>query len=465
VGVVAAAYRPFADFAAWGDIALTPLWNDFAERLETAKASADDAAVAHAIEVAARSAALETGAIEGLYGTSRGVTRTVALQGAMWEAALDELGADVRGHFEAQLAAFDLVLDAATSATPLSEVWLRSLHAQVTANQHSYRVLTEAAGWQDRELEHGVYKSDPNHVTLADGSLHVYAPPSETASEMHRLMLELRSEAFAAAAPATQAAFAHHALTVVHPFPDGNGRTARALASVFLYRSVGIPLVIFSDQQEPYWDALAAADAGDVRTFVDFVEDRALDTMALVADRLRDAAGPLERRGSRFRSMLASHGGLSHGEVESVGQRLFQRLQAVTSEAVSRASLPEDVSTQTTSFAGGYECDFGGPYTTLQSGGRFVLNFRSSTPVEVASEATPIIGVATEVGNRFAFVVIDANRPASPPLRLRVSDLHPQFTAAADELISGWVTSTVHAALDELERGFEQQLRGRGFAR
>ncbi len=52
-----------------------------------------------------RSAAIETGAIEGLYTTPRGVTLTVAMQGATWQASLHEIGPDVQGHFEAQLAA------------------------------------------------------------------------------------------------------------------------------------------------------------------------------------------------------------------------------------------------------------------------------------------------------------------------------------------------------------------------
>lgn len=55
--------------------------------------------------------------------------------------------------------------------------------------------------------------------------------------------------AFASSHPVVQAAYVHHALAAVHPFAEGNGRVARALASVFLYRGVDVPLVVFSDQQ------------------------------------------------------------------------------------------------------------------------------------------------------------------------------------------------------------------------
>ena len=278
-----------------------------------------------------RSAALETGAIEGLYVTTRGVTRIVALQGALWEAELDKLGVDVRGHFEAQLSAFDLVLDAATRQEPISEAWLRQLHATVCAAQATHKVWTDL-GWQDHDLPHGEYKISPNSVTLVDGGTHWYAPVADVPIEMHRLMEEMRSETFQSAHCVLQAAFAHHALTAIHPFADGNGRTARALASVFLYRDAGIPLVIFSDQQERYWDALAAADEARPDTFVNFIDERATDTMALVTDRLREARTPLDRQLATVRSRFRAHGGLSHAEVQAVAQRLEQHVRHAFSE-------------------------------------------------------------------------------------------------------------------------------------
>lgn len=111
---------------------------------------------------------------------------------------------------------------------------------------------------------------------------------------MGRLVEQFTSEAFNKRTPVVQAAYAHHAFTAIHPFSDGNGRVARALASAFLYRAVGVPLVIFSDQQERYWDALRAADAEDRKPIIRFIEDRALDTMGLVAARLREATSRWE---------------------------------------------------------------------------------------------------------------------------------------------------------------------------
>ena len=239
-GPSSAAYQPFAPFSEWQYFGQQAVWLEFKKALNFASESASPEDLDAALEVAVRSAALETGAIEGLYATSRGVTRTVALQGAMWELELDKLGSDVRGHFEAQFAAFDLVLDAATRRLPITEAWLRALQAEVCGAQATYETLTDA-GKQQQRLPHGEYKTSRNNVTQQDGTIHWYASVHDVPAEMHRLVTEMGSNAFQDAHAAVQAAFAHHALTAVHPFADGNGRTARALASVFLYRSAGVP--------------------------------------------------------------------------------------------------------------------------------------------------------------------------------------------------------------------------------
>jgi Fic family protein len=88
---------------------------------------------------------------------------------------------------------------------------------------------------------------------------------------MDRLVSELNSEAFAAAHPAVQSAFAHHALVAVHPFQDGNGRTARALSAIYTLRAHRIAPLMLTEFDAEYVPALRRADADDYLPFVDFI--------------------------------------------------------------------------------------------------------------------------------------------------------------------------------------------------
>lgn len=450
-------YKPFATFEVWQDLAVGSAWGEYLSALTEVRQLADPSDVDRAVEVALRSAALETGAIEGLYATTRGVTRAVALQGALWEGELDKLGPDVRGHFEAQLTAFDLVLDSATKKFPISEKWIRDLHACVTAAQSTYKVWTDM-GWQQRSLHHGEYKVEPNNVTLEDGTTHWYAAVADVPPEMQRLQEQMRSVSFEVAHPVIQAAYAHHALTAIHPFSDGNGRTARALASVFLYRAAGVPLVIFSDQDLPYRDALAVADQGDPHPFLTFIDDRAIDSMALVTSRLREAKASLEARADKLQRLFKSHGDLTHAQVTAVALRISEAIHADLTRLLGESIPQGDASLGLIPKSGA--CSFwDNPYHSLPSGGAFTLQVNCWQPVQVTVEITPWVGVANDLTNAFTFMVIDANRQATRPLKLRIRDLNPQMTQAATSLIEGWARINADSLLSEFHRAIEASLK------
>ncbi len=115
-------YRGFPDFSAWGELSAedAALWSRVAARLEERRRTASPESLKNAVEVAVRAAALDTGAIEGLYSVDRGFTMTVAVQGLAWQQMIEERGAGVRELFEAQLAAYELVLDAVTRDRPIT---------------------------------------------------------------------------------------------------------------------------------------------------------------------------------------------------------------------------------------------------------------------------------------------------------------------------------------------------------
>lgn len=319
-----AAYKPFPTFKEWASSTFvdTVRWDRYNAALEN-RANSSAEALKQAREVVKRAAALDTGAIEGLYEVDRGFTFTVALETAAWEVELAKKGDNVRPLFEAQLHAYDYVLDLATKAEPVSEAAIRTLHEVVCGAQATYRVMT-AIGPQEQELVKGRYKVLPNHVRTRDGVDHSYAPVDVTPAEMQRLVEEMRTEAFLAAHPVIQAAYAHYGLVVVHPFADGNGRLARALASAFTYRAISMPIMILSEHKNTYLDALEAADTGGYQSFVDFMLARSLDTLKLINESFLGALSPTVDEGlAAINRLFVTRGGYSQGEVDDAGKQLM----------------------------------------------------------------------------------------------------------------------------------------------
>lgn len=340
VRVLDSAYKPSPPFSEWASHTSvdTTRWDRYKAEIE-ARPEQTSAALKRAREVVKRAAAIDTGAIEGLYEVDRGFTFTIAFEAAAWELELAKKGENVRSLFEAQLHAYDYVLDLATNAEPITEAAIRKLHEVVCAAQ-AYRVIT-AIGPQEQELVKGPYKVLPNHVRTRDGVDHSYAPVDVTPAEMARLVAEMRTDAFLAAHPVFQAAYAHYGLVVIHPFADGNGRVARALASAFTYRAILMPIMILSEHKSSYLDSLEAADLGGYQTFVDFMLGRVLDTMLLVDESFRSTLAPTaEESAAALNSLYVTKGGYTQGQVDESGNQLLQIISAeISALAAAKSTL------------------------------------------------------------------------------------------------------------------------------
>lgn len=76
------------------------------------------------------------------------------------------------------------------------------------------------------------------------------------------------------------AALAHFRLVHIHPFTDGNGRTARLLMNLILMREGYPPAIIRREERLAYYAALDEAHAGNTEAFVALVAEaveRSLD--------------------------------------------------------------------------------------------------------------------------------------------------------------------------------------------
>lgn len=147
-------------------------------------------------------------------------------------------------------------------------------------NSEIFRRIHEsvmARAWTSRA---GLYRDREVWLTDARTGEQVYLPPAPDAVPelVDELAAWLQSEG-AGLSPLVAAALAHVWLAAVHPFRDGNGRTARITASLVMYRG-GFRVPQFTSLEE-WWGAHSAdyyaafeclgrqwSDAADVTPFV-----------------------------------------------------------------------------------------------------------------------------------------------------------------------------------------------------
>ena len=109
----------------------------------------------------------------------------------------------------------------------------------------------------------GQYKRQPNHVRTATGELHRFAEPEETPARMEEWTRDFRRDLERTAHPLPLLlAESHWGFLRIHPFDDGNGRTARLLANYILLRKDLPPIVIKSEDRDRYIGALQNVDLG-----------------------------------------------------------------------------------------------------------------------------------------------------------------------------------------------------------
>jgi len=451
-------YQPFPDISAWTAVPFDPTtYDQYAALLEQARAEATEEAREHAVKTAMRYAGTDTGAIEGLYTTDRGFTRTVAIEAAGWEAAANERGPNAAAIIKDQIEAYEWVLDLVAESRPVTEHVIRELHVMLCRSQDTYVVHTEV-GPQEQPLPKGQYKTLPNNPTsLATGQIHHYAPPDMVAPEMARLVASLSSESYLAAHPVVQAAYLHYSFVAIHPFADGNGRVSRALASVPLYRALRVPFMLLREDRDEYLDCLAAADSGDLRRFVSFVVERVIETVDLAVLTVR-AGAQADQAGSlaRLRDLVTGVGGLSHDQLDAVANRLLDAVHSEVSEQVAALSLPVGVSLTVDVRQGRFDAP---GYRSSVADPRIVQINAESHPPAGARRAIRIVTLIATDDDCPAFLVAGMGRRAE----FAVRDVEPTLRTVARVKISALVTEIIAAALEALTEAAEDTLRKSGY--
>ncbi|MDE0605543.1 MAG: Fic family protein [Acidimicrobiaceae bacterium] len=261
-------WAPIADLAeadreaASGELpALKRTWDDVRDQL-------DGAQVDRFNERLKREWAIETGIIERIYTLDHGTTQLLIEQGIdaslIANDASDQPPELVAGIIKDHAETVDWLFDAVTEERPLSTSFVKQLHNFMTRKQESATGFDSLGHKRDVKLQHGAFKEWPNNPTRPDGKVHQYCPPEHVASEMDRLIELHQSHRTTDVAPDVSAAWLHHRFTQIHPFQDGNGRVARAIASLVLISAGWFPLVVTRDDRSQYIETLGSADEGDL---------------------------------------------------------------------------------------------------------------------------------------------------------------------------------------------------------
>ncbi|MBI5695358.1 MAG: Fic family protein [Nitrospirae bacterium] len=266
-------WKPIEDIGDnWRDIksselqSLAIIWNEQSARLKKSDA------LSEFNKRLCREWAIETGIIEKLYSISTGITQVLIEKGI--EASLIPHGETDRPKeqivpiLKDQEDVVEGLFDFVRQSRELSTSYIKELHQAFTRHQETIQAQTISGNLLEIRLLRGDWKKLPNNPTRTDSQLHEYCPPEHVASEMDNLVKMHKEHTIAGVPPEVESAWLHHRFTQIHPFQDGNGRVARALASLIFLRAGWFPLVISREVREEYIAALEEADFGDIRSLV-----------------------------------------------------------------------------------------------------------------------------------------------------------------------------------------------------
>jgi len=170
--------------------------------------------------------------------------------------------------------AFDFLFELAQKEVPITENYIKQIHQLIIGD--------------DPSLSPGEYR---NIGVIITGSEHKPPEPFEVPIKMMELFEWLNENQHQNTL--FVAAIAHHEFVKIHPFKDGNGRTARILLNLILLKK-GFPICnIRRDERPAYYDALTLADNGHYEPIIEIVAENCT-TLFSEYIRLRDESSRLK---------------------------------------------------------------------------------------------------------------------------------------------------------------------------
>jgi Fic family protein len=127
-----------------------------------------------------------------------------------------------------------------------------------------------------QDADAGRYRSTRVRVT---GSVRIFSNPVKVPDLMAELVARINAMMASAVHPVLIAAAAHFGLVHIHPFADGNGRTARLLMNLILLHHGYPPALLPVEKRLEYYRTLELANNGDTTSFDAFIAQITLESL------------------------------------------------------------------------------------------------------------------------------------------------------------------------------------------
>ncbi|MEQ9438837.1 MAG: Fic family protein [Cyclobacteriaceae bacterium] len=185
---------------------------------------------------------------------------------------------EMRGHDEA----IKWIEEIIKEERPLTENFIRQLHELILKEDYEVDAITPDGKPTKKWVRIGTYKTEPNHVLTKTGEIFRFATPEETPAKMHDLIEWYRTKKQQDINPILIAAEFHYRFIRIHPFDDGNGRTARILMNFILMQFGYPPVIIKTQDKENYFAALRQADAGMIGPFIEYIASNLVRSLEIM---------------------------------------------------------------------------------------------------------------------------------------------------------------------------------------
>lgn len=186
---------------------------------------------------------------------------------------------EITGHNEA----INWVLEMVKGERYLTENFIRELHTLLLKESYEVDAITPDGKPTKKRITVGSYKTTANHVKTKTGEIFYFATPEETAAKMYDLLNwykeKLESKDVNAIFLAVEF---HYKFIRIHPFDDGNGRTARILMNFILMQFGFPPVIIKTEDKANYFVALQLADTGNIEAFITYIAQNLVRSLQIM---------------------------------------------------------------------------------------------------------------------------------------------------------------------------------------